>query len=169
MNKDFLEKIYALKNIHRFNNINRITDESVAEHSFFVAAIVLDLSKDFKFNVDRAIKLAIVHDYHEIYTGDIVSSAKRLFKDLKETMAKVEIDIAKKYFKDESDLLIEISEMKTIESKIVQLADLYSVLQYTSNELKLGSNPEMKKIFDNTQEKVNNLIEEIGGSFYKRK
>ena len=38
-----LEDLYSLKHITRYNNIPRIKEESVAEHSYFVALITARL------------------------------------------------------------------------------------------------------------------------------
>ena len=72
-------EIYAIKDVHRYNNTFKIKDESVAEHSFFVAAMVLMLHRYFKFNLERALSIAIIHDFSEIYITDVPRSTKLLY------------------------------------------------------------------------------------------
>jgi len=47
--------------------------ESVADHSFMVAMLVLLLAPKFdaEIDVNKALKLALVHDLGEVYAGDI--------------------------------------------------------------------------------------------------
>ena len=57
-----LNNIYRMKHIIRYSNIQRISNENIAEHSFFVAANILELSKEYEFNIGKALQMAIVHD-----------------------------------------------------------------------------------------------------------
>ena len=47
----FLDEVYKLKDIIRYNTRVKITKESVAEHSFFVAVITLHLCN--KYHLDE--------------------------------------------------------------------------------------------------------------------
>jgi len=46
---DFYEKVYRLCYIIRYGNIPRIKDESVAEHTFLISAIILQLNDMYEF------------------------------------------------------------------------------------------------------------------------
>ena len=57
-------------------------EQSVAEHSFGVVLITMDLVsliKDFDLQME-AINYAVIHDAEEVYTGDIPSSFKRTLR-----------------------------------------------------------------------------------------
>lgn len=57
-------------------------DQSVAEHSFGVLLIVMELTKDLRDRemAQAALEYAIVHDAEEVFTGDIPSSFKRVLR-----------------------------------------------------------------------------------------
>lgn len=49
--------------------------ESIAEHSFGVALLVLWLGQSWPdLNVDKAVRMALLHDLGEVYAGDIIPS-----------------------------------------------------------------------------------------------
>lgn len=58
-------------------------DQSVAEHSFGVALIVMELTKTLRDRelAEAALEYALVHDAEEVYTGDIPSSFKRVLRE----------------------------------------------------------------------------------------
>lgn len=152
-----MEEFYSLKHLIRYNNLPRITNESVAEHSYFVSLAVLRLSNIYNFNLEKALIISIIHDIPEIKIGDIPSNIKRKFKNLNDMMKKIENEIVSQNFPEYLLLFTELEEQETVESLIVKYADLLSVYQYSSIETKLGSNyymPEVKKI---TEEFLKNI------------
>ncbi len=54
--------------IHRIKN-----PETTAEHIFHLALLVWVLGKNKKINLERAIKMALIHDLCEIYSPDLTS------------------------------------------------------------------------------------------------
>jgi putative hydrolases of HD superfamily len=127
---DFIEEIEKLKHIKRINTLSDGSrQESDAEHSWHLAMIVLLLKDELgvKFDVDKAIKIALVHDLVEIYIGDSWPSnakekeekiiieereAEKLFSKLPEDLKKE----MKGYWREYEDAI-------TIESKIVKGLD----------------------------------------------
>ena len=72
--------------IHRIKN-----SETTAEHIFHLAILVWALGKNKKINLERAIKMAIVHDLCEVYAPDITPYDPLLPKDekgIRETLKK---------------------------------------------------------------------------------
>ncbi len=139
---DFVREIEKLKLIQRVPYLSdKKTIEDDTQHSWHLAMMVLVLEKEFqnKFDINRAIKLALVHDLVEIYTGDDwVTTAEE-----KAQKRRNEIASADKIFpilpNDLSEEMREIWEEyedgKTIEAKIVKGLDklIYS-LQYNVAE-----------------------------------
>jgi Predicted hydrolases of HD superfamily len=71
--------ILRLQEVKRYPICHTNRDQSVAEHSYNVAMIAMELAEDW---ADPAMKLDIItyalsHDLEEVYTGDIPSSFKR--------------------------------------------------------------------------------------------
>src|SRR5687768_11560563 len=67
--------------IKRYHTTPMFAQESVAEHSHFVAMITRIICYALEragFRVDtlRAVDLAMIHDYEEAFSGDIISTFK---------------------------------------------------------------------------------------------
>lgn len=74
---NFLKEAEKLKSITRHSWTSGGRRESVAEHTWRVALMALVLGKYFpEIDISKTIKLIIVHDLGEVYTGDIPGFAK---------------------------------------------------------------------------------------------
>lgn len=87
---NFLIKVGELKNkkrrgwvVHQIKN-----PESTAEHIFHLTILVWSLGKMKKLNLERAIKIALIHDLCEVYAPDLTPYDPLLPKDRKK-MAEV--------------------------------------------------------------------------------
>lgn len=154
MTLEQLREIYKLKHIIRYNTRRHIKDESVAEHSFYVALISLMLCKekelDAKTTMDAVVK-ALLHDMPEIEINDITHDAKEKLK-LRPYLKKYEDAYYKEHFPDYYQLM---SQNKGIASTIVEIADAMSVLQYSDNEQLIGNiDPMMMDILDECQNRI---------------
>lgn len=99
--------------------------ESIADHVFRTALITALIAEQEKLNVEKAIKIALIHDLPEIYIGDITPFdmspkekerlERKISKDLFEELG----DVGKSYAK----LLHEYFEQKSAEARIVKEAD----------------------------------------------
>jgi len=85
---EFLIKIGELKGkerrgwvIHQIKN-----SESTAEHIFHLAFLVLVLGRKKRLNLERAIKMALIHDLCEVYAPDLTPYDPLLPKNKKEIM-----------------------------------------------------------------------------------
>lgn len=127
---EFIEEIEKLKHIKRINTLSDCSrQESDAEHSWHLAMIVLLLKDELgeKFNLEKAIKIALVHDLVEIHTGDCWPSNK---KEIQEKKAREEKAAKKLFSKLPNDLRKEIKsywqeyeDAKTVEAKTVKALD----------------------------------------------
>jgi len=72
--------ILALSHIPRWSTVPHVRSQSVAEHSFAVAAIALALCSRMGLELDRdSLIYALLHDVEEAATGDTPSYYKRDF------------------------------------------------------------------------------------------
>lgn len=159
--KEFIDEIYILKHIIRYNTVPKISNESVAEHTFFVSAIVLQLHKYYSFNLEKALVMSIVHDYCETHISDVPRNVKNKYARLREVLAEVESGVWKDIYPEYAPFVEELEERKTVESKIVNIADLLSVAQYSNAEVKLGNEGYMKKVFLESSELIDKRFKEI--------
>lgn len=153
----YLEETYKLKNVIRYNTRNKLKDESVAEHSFYVALFTLKLCDDY--NVDEKTKCqalikALLHDMPEIELNDITHNVKERL-NLRPFLKQYE----DKYFEDNYRQYCELmNKGNDLVNAIVVLADAMSVYQYTLNEISLGNSTEdMKSILEESKNRINML------------
>jgi len=71
----FAEKVRMLKSVKRTGWALKGVKEpdSVAGHSFSLALLAFVYSRKFGLDADKAVRLALVHDLCEVYTGDITT------------------------------------------------------------------------------------------------
>ncbi len=130
---DEIEKEYVLAKTLRYNNRTHLQEESVAEHSFFVALFSLKIVQLLKLPEElelRILRLAVLHDCAESITSDIPHNVKKLDDEIAEA--------------------------------VVKLADNYSVLQFCINEQRLGNtSPDIMEIFVNANQRVDASIDKV--------
>ena len=157
---DFIDEIYSLKTLIRYNTTPRLQNESVAEHLSFTALIVLQLRQHFSFNLEHALLMALTHDIPEIYTSDVPHPIKKSFPALQKALEEVERHAWSNYPEAWMIANLEMEAGKTLESLIVQLADVLSCVQYTAHEMQLG-NTYMTPIKQGSESRVVVLLEKI--------
>lgn len=130
------ETLYKFMQVlETFHAVNRIIwlksgrQENDTEHSFFLGMFVILFQNDLPrgVNLERLIKMVLIHDLPEIYTGDVFAfdTKGRIGKEERE------MDAAKKLFaqlpQDLSEeflsLFVEFEERKTLESRIARAFD----------------------------------------------
>lgn len=78
-----LQKLFTLSNVPRWSIVDKYRAQSVGEHTFRVAAITLQLVKEFDkrglyVSKSKSLELAITHDIDEAWSGDLPTPYKRL-------------------------------------------------------------------------------------------
>jgi len=144
--------------------------EDVAQHSFETSTITLLLSQkvdDGEVNVEKAMKMAILHDWSESVTGDFSKSQtesigkSNKIKIEKEAMEKI---LPNGFFGSGSLLKIweEYSEKKTKEAKIVFVSDRLSILLEAEYLFSQGKkNKKLKKIWEDVHSELTNFTNEF--------
>lgn len=159
--KSFYSQIYNLAYIRRYSTIPCVRDESVAQHSFFVAALVIRLHKDYEFDLGKAVTMAIIHDWTESWLDDIMVTTKKEFKNLAKEVSMAELIIAEREFPEPIlELWVDNKENESLESKIVHYADVLQCLQYAEHEIKLG-NDYMLRVHDESLKRIHQIEGEL--------
>lgn len=119
--------LYKFQEVYRTCNKRNNTPENDAEHSWFVAMLILCLMQDLEaefgeLNKEKLLTMAIIHDMGELGTGDIPTWAKSSNNKLDE------ISFIKDYFdklnrKDLISLFAELESTSSLEAKIVKSCD----------------------------------------------
>ena len=156
-----LESLYSLKHIIRYNNLPRIKDESVAEHSYFVALIVARLHQYYDFNLEKALLMAIVHDIFEVHISDVPRNVKMNYPKLKIIMDEIEDDCIRKKYPEYEDIIYDFNGKHSVEALIVKLSDNLSCIQYADTEIKLGSNYYMPEVIKEAAKTIKIIEQQI--------
>lgn len=160
--KDYLLDIDNLRSIVRFQTAPRNARETVAEHSFYVAAIVLKLYDYINFDLQSALTIALLHDYSEVYISDVPHSIKAANKPLAEALELAETKINKEKLSEEiANKIEEFNNTSTAEGSVIALADILSVLMYSRYEVKLGNIEYMKEVYHKTFRRVNAVLNKM--------
>lgn len=141
-----------LADMKRYNNRIRLKNESIAEHSFFVAYNILKIGYDYKLPndiVNEAVAIAIAHDCPELFTSDLPHDCKQRYPELRELLSKIEME----FIKDEMPEIVEryekLIEGNSLVALLVDIGDAVSVLQYCNREIALGNKGDDIEIIHN--------------------
>ena len=139
----FIKEIENLKSVTRTAWTKTGRRESTAEHSWRLAMLLMVLSDDFKdLDIDKAIKMSLVHDLGELYDGDISAKlqnhndnkAEMEEKAMRRMLTILPENLAENIY----DLWKEYNECSTKEAKLVKAMDkLETIVQHNQ-----GNNPE---------------------------
>jgi len=143
---DFLKLSLELKKLKRTGWVDRKINnpESVADHSYQVALMALVFGKKLGIDVNKAVKMALIHDLPEAIVGDISVDQRHNYKNSlgikptitneekkeKEEQAMKEILklLDKKTAKEIHELSKEYEERKTKTARIVKELDSLEVI-----------------------------------------
>ena len=136
----FSKDVDVLRSLIRYQNCNRLVNESVAEHSFYDAVFVLKLREYYDFNLEVALKTALIHDIPEARISDIPHNIKIANPEVAAALEKAEEKVTIDMLSEEANLLLKsFNHGDTVEGKICQLADVLSVVLYANDEIKCGN------------------------------
>lgn len=166
---------------HSFTSSGR--HESVAEHSWRIALMALLMEDEFpEINIDKVIRMCIIHDLGEAFTGDIPAFEKKDEHRVKEDEVFLNwVDyFPEPYGKEFKELIIEMRELKSNESKLFKALDnLEAVIQHNEADIstwlpleydlqftygadKVAFSPYLKQLKEEidkvTREKINNSL-----------
>ena len=126
-----IELLNKLKQVKRLSIIKeKGRRESDAEHSWHLVTTLWLLSEYYekKIDLEKAIKMGIIHDLPEIIAGDVYAHSTEITKEQKkknerEAMKKIISEMPPKFAKEVKQLWEEYEEGKTEEAKFVWLTD----------------------------------------------
>jgi putative hydrolase of HD superfamily len=113
--------------------------ESVAEHSWRAALMAFFLRDEFpQADMDKVIRMCLIHDLGEAFTGDIPTFDKtKADEDREERLLYAWVEsLPEPYAGEMRSLYEEMAERKTLEAKIYKAIDgLEAVLQHNESDL----------------------------------
>ncbi|MCT4631643.1 MAG: HD domain-containing protein [Firmicutes bacterium] len=128
-----------LKDTTRHCYTSKGRHESVAEHSWMMTLMAFFMRDEFpEIDMDKVIKMCIIHDLGECFTGDIPTFEKNnQHEETEETLLNNWLStLPKKYALEMKDLYLEMSERKTLEAKVFKSIDsLEALIQHNMSDL----------------------------------
>lgn len=137
---DFLAISGRLKFIYRYSEVPKIPKESSAAHSWRLSLMVFLIAEELglDINIEKALKIAIIHDIAEAITGDIdviLILDKKIIKKEKYRLEVEVINKLKDFFprgREIEDLWQEYQKGKTKEAIFVKALDKLEALIFLS-------------------------------------
>ena len=136
---DFLGIIEKLKcnTRHIWNSEGK--QESVAEHCWRLAVMVLLAADEFPdVDIEKVVKMCLIHDFGEALTGDIPSFLKTEEDEAKEDLAVAGLlkKLPESLEQEFSSLFKEMSELQTEEAKLFKALDkLEAIISHNESPL----------------------------------
>lgn len=136
--KDTTRHCYTAKGRH----------ESVAEHSWLMTLFAFLLRDEFpEADMNKVIRMCIIHDLGEAFTGDIPTFEKTKENEaIEENLLNKWLDtLPENYSAEMKSLYAEMAERKTIEAKIFKAIDgLEALIQHNISDLSTWTPNELK-------------------------
>lgn len=136
---DILHIAERLKDTTRHAYTTRGRHESVAEHSWRLALSAFFLRDEFpELDMDKVIRMCLIHDLGEAFTGDIPSFIKTDADTAKEDdlLAQWVVSLPRPYCDDMAALYREMNALETEEAKLYKALDkLEAVIQHNESPL----------------------------------
>ena len=136
---NFLNIIEKLKCNTRHSWTSNGRRESVAEHSWRLAVMALLCKDEYPdINIDKVIKMALIHDLGEAVTGDVPAFYKTNADELNETNAIQSLlnNLPSEFQNEFSQLFNEMSTLSSPEAKLLKALDnLEAVISHNEADL----------------------------------
>ena len=136
---DIVKVAERLKDTTRHCYTSKGRHESVAEHSWMMTLIAFFMKDEFpEADIDKVIKMCIIHDLGECFIGDIPAFEKSKDNENKEENLLLQwVDsLPEEYSLEMKNLYSEMIERKTLESRIYKAIDgLEAVIQHNLSDI----------------------------------
>ena len=114
--------------------------ESVAEHSWRIALMALFMQDEFPaLDMDKVIKMCLIHDLGECFTGDIPTFLKTAEDEKKEdrVLADWVASLPEPYCRELAALYAEMNALQTGEARLYKSLDkLEAVIQHNESDIR---------------------------------
>lgn len=154
----YFELFSKLKHVTRYSGTNLIQPEKLESHILEMVGLAFDLySKHKDFDIDRCIRLIVIHDIDEAVTVDV----PRPFKYFDPEFRVMLNETVHKYLEHlgfDPEFLSEVKNAKNmgLEGKILTVLDLIQVKRKLSTEMSLG-NSNLGKMMDEVDSYLSEL------------
>lgn len=127
-----MDRIRKGGNVRRYHTRPLVGEQTVAAHSWGVAAILCELHLGTAKPRFELLHAALMHDVAEYDTGDTPATAKWRCQSLKSALDELEAEI-------EKDLGIQADGLTAIEKAALKAADMLELLWFCLEQRRLGN------------------------------
>lgn len=162
-----------LKDTTRHNYTRKGRHESVAEHSWMTTLMAFFMSDEFpEADMDKVIKMCIIHDLGEAFTGDIPAFNKTEEDEKnEENLLYSWINTLPQNYADEMIMLYdEMAKRETVEAKIYKAIDgLEALVQHNISGLStwIPKEYELNKVYANDKVEFSEYLKEVRAEILK--
>jgi len=162
-----------LKDTTRHNYTRKGRHESVAEHSWMTTLMAFFMSDEFpEADMDKVIKMCIIHDLGEAFTGDIPAFNKTEEDEKnEENLLYSWINTLPQNYADEMIMLYdEMAKRETVEAKIYKAIDgLEALVQHNISDLStwIPKEYELNKVYANDKVEFSEYLKEVRAEILK--
>ena len=165
---EYMTNVDGLRNLVRYQSAPRVSSETVAEHSYYVAAYVLKLHNYYEFDLKKALTMAILHDYAETFISDVPHPIKKQFPLIEQELNRAEHNIISEHISSEFACWIDgFNNTDTTEGCIVGFADIVSVNEHAKDVIGLGNSNYMKDVLNRAKSRVYKMVELCNNFLYE--
>lgn len=125
--------------ISRYHTVDCPRKQSVAEHSWGVAVILMEIVPTQYIGDYALLRAALVHDMAELHTGDVPAHVKWANPTLKAELDRIETKV-------EQEMGVEI-DLDPGRYQLLKVADLLELVYHAVRQLRLG-NTNYRVVFD---------------------
>lgn len=164
---DILTVAERLKDATRHCYTSQGRHESVAEHSWQAALIAYLIRDEIpEADMDKVIKMCLIHDLGEAFTGDIFTFAKTKDDEvLEENLLNSWLSsLPESVSKEMKELFDEMAERKTIEAKVFKALDgLEALIQHNLSDIStwIPKEKEMNKTYADDRVGISSFLSEL--------
>ena len=123
------DELWAAGRVKRWHAFPIIGEQTVADHSWGVALIVVEIAEDYLS--ENLMRAALTHDVAELDTGDIPYGAKRRWPHLAAALDKCETEVEQEYNIDWT--------LSQKQREILKWADMFELLMFADAQRNLGN------------------------------
>lgn len=120
--------LLSLADVERWTTVRTLRPQSVAEHSWGVCVIVIELASRLGMSdvLGGALLWAIAHDMPETLTGDIDGRFKRMYPELSEGIKDAECAVFENYAKVEDAVSVPVRCLVKVADQIEGIAFIWN-------------------------------------------
>lgn len=174
----FLEAIRGytrrLQHVHRYSNTPVVGDkENVAAHSWYVTFYAMTMAEHlfadgYDVNIEGVMKKAILHDWEESLTGDIVHTARNSSPEVAQAVRSLSAAAQKQLAADFPPSVrrtlergCERAKGEGLEGRLVALADYIAVWSFAWEQIEQGNRANFYPVLENSINLSGKVMDDI--------